>query len=195
VLIAAGVVSTLVVVGKGAAKSGGSASPSRTAASHTITIPASAAGYTHITGNIARRLVAETRKRAAKAAGKVSGAWGEAYAKAKIGFYTRGSALRPLVFIGFSATDTPQVASVLRSQPPSEALDSFFLGAGVANTRDFPAGPLGGVLRCGKTTRASVPVTMCAWTDSSVLAVVAEAGISKSGLARVALAFRGAAEH
>jgi len=80
-------------------------------------------------------------------------------------------------------------------QEPSEGLDSFFLGAGVPNANDFPPGPPGGVLRCGKTTRVSVPVTMCAWDDSSVLALVAEPGVSESRLARVALAFRGAAEH
>jgi hypothetical protein len=114
---------------------------------------------------------------------------------AKFGIHTRAGATSRLFFIGFSATGTPQVASILRSQPPSEGLDSFFLGAGVSNANDFPPGPLGGVLRCGKTTRAVVPVTMCAWDDSSVLALVAEPGTSESRLARVALAFRGAAEH
>lgn len=79
------------------------------------------------------------------------------------------AALRCLVFLGFSVTDTPQVAPILRSQSPSAGLDSFMLGAGVANTRDYPAGPLGGVLRCGGKTVSGIWVTICAWADGSVL--------------------------
>ncbi len=195
---AAIVVTTVGVVGVGLV-TGTSSTQHGPASSHatatrTITLPKSAAGYTRMTGNVARRLVAASRQNAEKGAGTVSPAWAAAYAKAKIAFYRNGSA-PPLVFIGFSATDTPSVAANLRSAQPSAALDSFFLGAGVSHTSDFPAGPLGGALRCGTTTRAATPVTMCAWTDSSVVALVAEAGTPKSKLAHVALAFRNASEH
>ena len=195
VLIAVGMLSAAVVNGKGGTRSRGGASPSRSAASHTIMAPVSVAGYTRTTGNVTKRLAAAMRKQAENGAATVSHAWAEAYAVAKIGIYTRAGATSRLIFIGFSVTGTPQVASILRSQPPSEGLDSFFLGAGVPNANDFPPGPLGGVLRCGVRTSATVPVTMCAWDDSSVLALVAEPGALESRLARVALAFRGAAEH
>jgi hypothetical protein len=98
----------------------------------------------------------------------------------------------PIVFIGFSVQGTPQVASILRSESSGQRLDSFLLGAGVSSTKDFPAGPLGGVLRCGQSSES---ITFCAWDDSSVLVVLAEADTNASKLARVALAFRTAAEH
>lgn len=192
VVIAAGAVGVGLVTGTSSTQHG--AGTSHATATRTITLPKSAAGYTRMTGNVARRLVTASRQNAEKGAGTVSPAWAAAYAKAKIALYRNGSA-PPLVFIGFSATDTPSIAANLRSAQPSAALDSFFLGAGVSHTNDFSPGPLGGVLRCGITTRAATPVTMCAWTDSSVLAFVAEAGTPKSKLAHVALAFRNASEH
>lgn len=187
----------LIAVGFGAlavisnSEKNSSAGTSPSAGSHTIAIPASAAGYTQMTGNVARRLIAATRKQASKASPDLAAA----YAKAKIGYYTRPGSPTRLVFVGFSAADSAQIASAMRSEGPSAGLDSFLLGAGVSNTNDFPAGPLGGVLRCGKTTRAGVPVTICAWEDSSVLAMVAEGATSQRRLARVSLAFRAAAEH
>lgn len=117
----------------------------------------------------------------------------DAYAAAKIGFYTTAGA-SPLVFIGFSVGGTPQVASMLRSQPPSQGLDTFFLGAGISSTNDFPAGPLGGVLRCGQTTRASAPVTLCLGRLVGPGGVLAEANTSENELAGVTRAFRDAAE-
>ena len=168
---------------------GGSTSPAT--AVHTLTLPMTAAGYTHMTGNVGKRLAAATRKRAEKGAGNVSGPWASAYAAAPIGFYSKPGA-SPIVFIGFSVGRTPQVASILCSQSPAQGLDSFFLGAAVASTKDFPAGPLGGVLRCG---HANATVILCAWDDSSVLVVLAEADTNSSKLARVALAFRTVAEH
>lgn len=183
------VVSSIVVLNNGGTNS---SSASHTPIVHTITLPASVAGYTRMTGNVAERLAAAAR------AGmmKESHGWASAYAAAKIGFYTKvGVSPYRLVFIGFSAADSAKVASALRSQTASDRLDSVFLGAGVANTQDFPAGPLGGTLRCGRATRNAVPFTVCAWTDSSVLGSLWQNGISPTRLAEVALAFREVAEH
>lgn len=159
---------------------------------HTISLPASAAGYHRLTGNVAQRLVTESRQRAIRAAGTVSSAWARAYQRAKIGIYQHGQ--QRLIFMGFSTADSPQLAVILR-QPPSTSLDSFFLGAGVANTHDFPAGPLGGVLRCGVAVKAGTQVGVCAWTDSSTLGVTFEPGVQLPELAHATLAVRAAGEH
>lgn len=171
------------------------ASPAGSATAHTLTRPASAAGYTRLTGNVGRRLETEVRQQARRGAAKVSPAWATAFTRAQIGLYSQPGTDSRLIFFGFSARGTPTIASILRAQAPSAGLDSFFLGAGVASTHDFPAGLLGGVLRCGTTNQSQTRLTMCAWDDSSVLAAVAGAGISQRALARVTLAFRNAAEH
>jgi len=119
-------------------------------------------------------------------------AWADAYAAAKIGLYTAAGA-SPLVFIGFSVGGTPRVASMLRSQPPSQGLDTFFLGAGISSTNDFQP-----VRWAGCSAAARQPGLssghLCPWDDSSVLGVLAEANTSENELARVTRAFRDAAE-
>lgn len=171
------------------------ASPAASATPRSLIRPASAAGYTRITGNVGQRLETEVRQQAQHGAATVSPAWAKAFRNAQIGLYGEPGGGSRLIFFGFSARGTPTIASILRSQTPSAGLDSFFLGAGVKNTRDFRAGLLGGVLRCGVSNQGQVPLTMCAWDDSSVLAALAGARISERELARVALEFRNAAEH
>jgi len=147
-----------------------------------------------MSGNVGRRLVAVMRRRARKDTTASSPAWAAAYDTAKIGFYTK-TGFDPVFFLGFSADQTPRIASFLSAQPPSQTLDSFLLGAGISATKDFPAGPLGGVIRCGHSTGTSSRVTVCAWADRSVLALLSERNARASDLALVALAFRVAAEH
>jgi len=168
------------------------AKASHAAVVHTFKLPASAAGFKRTTGNVSRRLVAALRRRAKRAAAKVSPAWAEAFAKAKIGIYTKPGA-EALVVIAFSARGT-RFASILRSQSPSELLDSFFLGARISSTKDFPPGRLGGVLRCGRSTKGSYRGTLCAWGDKSVLATLVQDGTPRFRLARIARRFRVRAE-
>jgi len=196
ICIATAIVVVVIVVGllATAGPSGKGGSGSRPVAVHTLTMPTAAAGYTHLTGNVGRRLVAAVRRRAQNAAAVYGPSWSAAYTTAKIGFYTKAGAT-PVVFIGFSVLETPLLASILGSETPSEGLDQFFLGSGVSSTKDFPAGSLGGVLRCGQESRASGPATFCAWGDLSVLGVLVKANTPEAELARVALAFRYAAEH
>jgi hypothetical protein len=171
------------------------ASPAGPVTPRSLTRPASAAGYARLTGNAGQRLETEVRQRAQHGAAKVSPAWARAFRNAQIGLYSEPGGGSRLIFFGFSARGTPAIASILRSQPPSAGLDSFFLGAGVKHTHGFRAGLLGGVLRCGVSNQGQVPLTMCAWDDSSVLAALAGASISERELARVTLEFRNASEH
>lgn len=195
VIVAVGVLSATMARNAGNTLLGTSASPTPSYASHTLTVPVSVAGYTQLSGSVATQLVSEIRQGAEKSAATVSPAWGKAYNTAKISLYTRPGSAARLVFLGFSVTDTPQVAPILRSQSPSAGLDSFMLGAGVTNTHDYPAGPLGGTLRCGGKTVSGIRVIICAWADGSVLAMLSEAGVPEATLAHVTLEFRGAAEH
>jgi hypothetical protein len=174
---------------------GPGASPAASVTPRSLTRPASAAGYTRLTGNVGQRLETEVRQQAQHGAAKVSPAWARAFRSAQLGLYSEPGGGSRLIFFGFSARGTPTIASILRSQTPSAGLDSFFLGAGVKNTRDFRPGLLGGVLRCGVSNQGQVPLTMCAWDDSSVLAALAGASISERELARVTLEFRNASEH
>jgi hypothetical protein len=191
VIIVVGLLAATGHLGSGASRTQTDSSTSHSAEVHTLTLPRTAAGYTRMTGNVGKRLVATVRKRAKKQAANGAGSWVGAYEVAPIGFYAKAGA-SPLVFIGFSVGTTPQIAPILRSQGPAHRLDSFLLGAGVSSTKDFPKGPLGGVLRCGQSRSGSI---LCAWADRSVLVVIAEADTTASKLAPVALAFRNAAEH
>lgn len=153
------------------------------------------AGYRHLSGNVPRRIVAAMRRQAAQKAQAAGKVWGRACKRAKIGLYRRRNGPEQLVFIGFGARTYPPLTAELRSTPASGELDSFLLGAGVSQTTSYPAGPLGGVLRCGTERSSGVAVTMCAWADHSSLAILPETGISRNRLASLALAFRDAAEH
>jgi hypothetical protein len=151
---------------------------------HSIDIPASFGDYKRVTGSVADRLAQKMRNSLDSS--------GKTYAKAKIGiYYKNGGSQQPLIFVGMSANDIPELASELRSRASSEEVDSMFLGMGVTDTSDFPAGPLGGVLRCGKRTTAA-----CAWADGSVVGmVVTPLSPDIVSLGATTLALRTAAEH
>jgi hypothetical protein len=155
--------------------------------SHSIDVPASIRDYRRIKGSAADRLVQNMRKSMGKS--------GNTYAKAKIGIYLRkGNAGQPLLFVGMSGSDIPELAAELRSRSASEEVDSMFMGMGVTDTSDFPAGPLGGVLRCGKG--ATGANAACAWADGSVVGMVLTPTSSDIvSLGATALALRNAAEH
>jgi hypothetical protein len=165
-----------------------------TAPPRTLTLPASAAGYTRLTGSMAQQAVISARQAAEQSTSAVSPRWSKAYAAARIGFYRKPGALSPLIFLGFARGASPAVDAALGSGPPAAGLPSFFRGAGIRSWRRFPPGPLGGVLGCGMANSAAVPTAVCVWADSSVVAMVGQAGMTSSQLAQVALAFRNAAE-
>jgi hypothetical protein len=160
---------------------------------HSITVPKSVGDYTQLTGSIADRLAQSMRK----SMGETSGKYAAVYAKAKIAIYGKqGDVQRPLVFVGLSGSDSPELGTELRSSPPSDEVDSTFLGMGIGDAKDYPAGPLGGVLRCGKGQIATGTAAACAWADSSTVGVVMTPTVSDvTALARTTLDLRNAAEH
>ncbi|MEV0401005.1 hypothetical protein [Actinoallomurus sp. NPDC050550] len=156
-----------------------------------IDVPASIGDYKRITGSVADRMIQNMRK----SMGNSTGTTAAVYAKAKIAIYLKkGDTQQPLVFVGMSGDDIPELRAELQSRSASEEVDSMFLGMGVTDTSDFPAGPLGGVLRCGKgTTGAS---SACAWADGSVVGMVLTPLSSDTvTLGATTLALRNAAEH
>lgn len=191
VIIAVGLLAATGHLGSSGSRARTDADTSHPTESHTITLPRTAAGYDRMTGNVGQRIVAAVRRRAQKEGANGGGPWVSAYTEAPIGVYSRAGA-SPILFIGFSVERTPQIASILQAQSPGPGADSFLLGAGVSSTQDFPAGSLGGVLRCGRSRNSLI---YCVWQDSSVLAMLAEGNTTASKLAHVALAFREVAEH
>ena len=106
-----------------------------------------------------------------------------------------GDATHPLIFVGMSGNDSPAIANELKSRSASEEVDSTFLGMGVGDAKDYPAGPLGGVLRCGTGPLGGGTATACAWADSSTVgAVLTPQGGSVASLAGTTLDLRNAAE-
>lgn len=192
VIVAAGAVATIGLI---ALRNGtGTAVASKpTAVQRTVVTPDSVDGYTIMTGNVAERAAAQAREGAVKAAP----GWQRDAAAMKVGVYTQqGHAGVGLVFIGLAAHEAPDFAAQLRSQSPSGTADDFLLGLGISNATDFPAGPLGGVLRCGHATPNGVDIGGCIWVDASTAGMFIIPGASPdSSNAAVALAFRHAAEH
>ncbi|MFL6055182.1 MAG: hypothetical protein ACJ72W_20075 [Actinoallomurus sp.] len=173
----------------GAATAAPSGAPEATPTdpAHSIGLPASVGDYRRITGSVADRLAQNMRKSMGKS--------GSTYAKAKIGIYLKkGDAGQPLVFVGRSGGDIPDLAAELRARSASEEVDSISMGMGVTDTSDFPAGPLGGVLRCGKGVTGGNAA--CAWADGSVVGMVLTPTNSDPvSLGATTLALRNAAEH
>lgn len=168
---------------------GGSASPAPadTTTAHTITLPSSAGGFSRTNGNVADRMTASLRSAFSK-----DPATAAIFQNAKIGLFTSGD--KQVVFLGLSASDSPQLATELSSHPSSFEVDSMFTGAGIANANDYPTGPFGGTLRCGQGSSAGTPMAMCSWADSSTFGGIIGPNMAPASLAPVALSFRNAAE-
>ncbi|MDR2987203.1 MAG: hypothetical protein LBV34_20435 [Nocardiopsaceae bacterium] len=143
-----------------------------------------------MTGRLGRLIVTAMRKRAKKDFGGF-GPWGGAFTTAPIGIYVNRAQSR-LIFFGFSADKTPQMAAVMHTATPGRALDDFLRGGGISPTKNFPTGPLGGAVRCGQAKNS---LMVCAWLDSSVLVMLFEPDTTATTLAGVALDFRKVAEH
>ena len=180
-----------------------SGSPSSPAASpsavdagghHSLTVPESVGPYRRMTGSVANRL-AETMRKSMNQ--QQNGKYADVYAKSRIAIYAKnGDATHPLIFVGLSADDSPSVAEELKTHTPSEEVDSTFLGMGLGDAKDYPPGPLGGVLRCGTGTTGGSTASACAWADSSTVgALMAPSSTSAATLAGTTLDLRNAAEH
>lgn len=179
-----------------ASSSAPAASPSAVDAGggHSLTVPETVGPYRRMTGSIADRL-AETMRKSMNQ--DQSGKYADVYAKAKIAIYSKsGDTTHQLIFVGLSADDSPSIAEELKSRTPSEEVDSTFLGMGLGDAKDYPPGPLGGVLRCGTGPMGSSTAAACAWADSSTVgALIAPESDSAATLAGTTLDLRNAAEH
>ncbi|MDN3358206.1 hypothetical protein [Actinomadura sp. DC4] len=204
VLVVGGAVALVALVASGDDKKPAAATSSATAAPstspstvdaglpHSIVVPKTVGDYQQLTGSVADRLASTMRK----SMGDSQGAYAEAYAKAKIAIYAKnGDSARPLIFVGMSGNDSPAIANELKSRTPSEEVDSTFLGMGLGDAKDYPPGPLGGVLRCGTGPLGGGTAVACAWADSSTVgAVLTPQGGSPASLAGTTLDLRNAAE-
>ena len=162
------------------------AQPSPTGAQRTLTVPESFGDYKRLSGSDAEGVIQAIRK----AQSQQNPAFA---AKMKIAVYERrGDAGHRIAFIGLAAGDDPTIARELRSNPPSAEVDSALKAMPLSPPKDYPAGPLGGTLRCAGGTSNGAG---CAWADGSTVGVVAGSASSADDLARTTLALRTAAEH
>lgn len=146
-----------------------------------LTLPQSFAGYVRETGTAADAFEDAARK------------GGRLVARAKAAIYDKPGR-QPLRFIGVSASD-PYVAEELRSTSPADEADAFMPGSFV-HSRAYPAGPLGGVLRCGRDRVLDQPESVCVWVDRSTIGLVFDEGAADpKDLALVVRSLRAAAQH
>jgi hypothetical protein len=83
---------------------------------------------------------------------------------------------------------------------PAKDLDQAFsmlddASGAVTGLRDVPAGPLGGMMRCGTSTGDGGPMVVCGWADRGSLAIALFPGRSLDEAAQLLRDLRGAAEH
>lgn len=175
-----------------ATPSGDVTSPADESVTHSIVPPRSVGTYRRLTGNVADRSIRKMRQ----AMTQEGGQYAEIYSKSKIAIYTDGGGMvRPLIFIGMAGKDSPMLAEEMRKDSPSDEVDQMFLGAGVGQAKDYTAGPLGGVLRCGSGAFDGGRAMSCVWADSSTVAMLLQPrGKSSAKLAGLTLRLRNAAE-
>jgi len=157
-----------------------------------LVAPTASGTYRLVTGSVADR-VAESMKSAMT--GKAGGQG--LYDNAKIGIYAHPPGEYPkLIFLGLSTADSPALLASLKRTSASAQVDAAFLGAGITDTQDFPAGALGGVMRCGHTEKSGTPLHMCVWGDHATLGLVLPIDANDdAAAAAIAATFRGDAEH
>lgn len=185
---------------KKSASASGVASPSSAPTSpvdsgvpHSIVTPASVGPYKRLNGSLANRL-ASTMRKSMGASGDSQ--YADVYRTAKIAIYSKdGDTERPLIFVGLQGSDSPQIAEELKSNSPSQEVDATFLGMGIGDAEDYPAGPLGGALRCGTGAVGAGNAAACAWADSSTVGMVIQTGGNDvKALSKTTLDLRNSAE-
>jgi hypothetical protein len=83
---------------------------------------------------------------------------------------------------------------------PAKDLDQAFSllndsSGAVTGLRDVPAGPLGGMMRCGTSTGDGGPMVVCGWADRGSLAIALFPGRSLDEAAQLLRDLRAATEH
>ncbi|HTZ43376.1 MAG TPA: hypothetical protein VMB79_05890 [Jatrophihabitans sp.] len=186
VLIAASVVAVFAVVGAVAATQGGTSKPK--AVAHRLALPASFAGYSQVDD----QQVADDLR-----AGLVRSnpGFADAYRRAQIGLY-QSAAGGQLVAVAMPASVIPQASRSALARDPGSVAAARLTENGAATEADFPAGPLGGSLKCGP--HATGEAAVCAWADAATVGLVLTADQSQADANQAAadtLSLRNAAEH
>jgi hypothetical protein len=158
-------------------------------ATHSITVPTSAAGYTQLTSPDAQDL-------GSRALTGLQATGSKAWEHAKFGVYGKGAGVTPkMFFLAVSAKDNSRLKSELRRQSTVDFSKGVMQGAGITDDAEYPAGPLGGVLRCGHLPVAAGVMATCTWVDGSTIGVIYLPNGTLTDAATVSLAVRSAAEH
>jgi hypothetical protein len=136
----------------------------------------------------------------ASAGGTFTGIASDDLRHAVVGIYANIGASDPnLLFVGFSAADSPRLGARLRAGSP-DSLAAAVLGATPAQRVD--PGPLGGAMRCANINLDGELATVGVWTDQDTLGIVlivaappATMPSTPAETASVTRDFRAAAEH
>jgi hypothetical protein len=163
---------------------------------HTLSLPDTADGYVKLSTVNGARI------------GTILGSGGtfgtipnDDIAHAKVGVYGRGPQSAPsLLFIGFSANDSPTIGQQLRSEDPGQVTEQVLDGAGAGSAAlSVDAGPLGGSLRCSAVQMDGLDAAVGVWADPDTLGMVlmfdpiARPSVAQTG--DVTRVFRSSAEH
>jgi hypothetical protein len=163
---------------------------------HSLSLPDSAGAYTRVSTISGSQL---------QNVFTGSGAFGNLAAQdmdhAKVGLYVRGQERTPtLLFVGFSASESPVIGRELRTEAAEDVADDVLLGAG-STSPPLPvdAGPLGGAIECTQVDLDGEPATVGVWADSDTLGIVLlvdpAAPLSTAQAGEVTRAMRANAEH
>ncbi len=109
----------------------------------------------------------------------------------------RSDTANTLIFIGFSASDSPTVGRELRHEAAADVTASLLAGVGsTSRPVRVDAGPLGGAMRCGSLDLRGVSASAGVWADRDTLGIVLIVGFSPTEHTSVVTRdFRGRAEH
>jgi hypothetical protein len=173
--------------------SGPSSTGQPSAPAQTLTVPTAFDGYKPATGTAAKHALTTMRSSVTESTSTFAG--GLTNAKSGVYAKTTGSSSR-VMFFAESAADSQALAGELSTKSATSEVDTMLLSFKVATPHTYPAGQLGGALRCGAgKTKAGNSVTACGWSDKATSALVIEpSSITGTAAAKVALALRNAAE-
>jgi hypothetical protein len=162
---------------------------------HSLTLPQTAGDYTRLS------TLSTTQLRSIFAGGGFGSLSWQDLTKAKVGIYTRSAQTVPtMLFMGFSAADSPTIGRQLRSQNSREVADEVLAGAGASTASlEVAAGPFGGTLKCSHLVVGGTPAEVGVWVDSDTLGIVLlfdpSFAPSREQTGQVTRAVRAKAEH
>jgi hypothetical protein len=122
-------------------------------------------------------------------------------AAAKVAVYSeRDQSLPGVVFLGFTAAESPSIGAQLHSEPADYVATGMLGGAGSpGRPQRVDAGPLGGALRCAELDLDGEPTPAGVWADHDTLGIVlivnVTAGMTTAQVGALTRDFRAQTEH